>query len=280
MIREDNNSSIWVSHSSISDYLKCPRLYYLRNIYRNERGKKITLAAVPLSLGKAVHDTLEGLADYKVEDRFKQPLLDIFEKNWKKNSGKFGGFKTEEDEQVAKERGKAMIERVMNNPGPLLNRTIKLEDKDMGSLLNFYISKKNNIILCGRIDWLEYIPEDDSLKVLDFKTGKNSERKDSLQLPIYVLLLKYLQKRKVSGASYWYIDKDDKPVDVELPDISSSAKRVLDIATKMKVAKDKNEFNCPRGPQGCFACRPFESILQGKAEFVGLGEYNQDIYLL
>ncbi len=279
MIRDDNNS-VWVSHSSMNDYLKCPRLYFLRNIYRNERGKKISIAAVPLSLGKAVHDTLEGLAEYKAEERFSKPLMETFEEHWKKVTGKFGGFKTEDDEAVAKERGRNMINRVCQNPGPLLNKTVKLYDKDMGSLLNFYLSPKDKIVLCGRIDWLEYVPEDDSLRVLDFKTGKNSEKKDSLQLPIYALLLRALQKRKVTGASYWYVDKDDAPMEVELPDIKSSAIKILQIAKRIKHARASEQFSCPRGRQGCFACKPFESILNGKAEFVGVGEYDQEIYML
>ncbi|MFA6189951.1 MAG: PD-(D/E)XK nuclease family protein [Candidatus Staskawiczbacteria bacterium] len=279
MIRDDYNS-VWVSHSSIGDFLKCPRLYFLRNIYKNERGRKISIASPPLSLGKAVHDTLEGLSQYKAEERFSKSLADTFEEHWKKVSGKYGGFKAEAEEAEAKERGKNMIERVSNNPGPLLNKTIKLMDKDMGSLLNFYLSKKDGIILCGRIDWLEYVDADDSIKVLDFKTGKNAEKKDSLQLPIYALLLKALQRRKVSGASYWYVDKDDAPISVELPDIQSSAEKLLFISRKIKEARERKVFNCPRGRQGCFACRPFEKILEGKAEFVGVGEYNQEIYIV
>ena len=279
MIR-DNNNSIWVSHSSIGDFLKCPRLYFLRNIYRNQRGKKVTIVTPALSLGKAVHDTLEGLSDYKAEERFIKPLQETFEKDWKKVSGKYGGFKNEKEENEAKERGMNMIARVSKNPGPLLSKTIKLRDKDNGNLLNFYLSKEDGIVLCGRIDWLEYIDADDSIRVIDFKTGKNSEKKDSLQLPIYVLLLNALQKRRVSGASYWYVDKDDVPMQVALPNVDLAKETLLSISKKIKNARERKMFNCPNGERGCFACRPFEKILEGKAEFVGLGEYDQELYII
>ena len=114
---------------------------------------------------------------------------------------------------------------------------------------NFFLSEEENIILNGKVDWLEYIPEDDSVRVIDFKTGRNKENEDSLQLPIYLLLLNNLQKRKISGAAYWYLDLDDKPMPVELPDINSARETVLVIAKKVKEAREKKEFNCPKGPR-------------------------------
>ena len=121
---QDKYNAVWVSHSSIGDFLRCPRLYFLRSVYKNERGKKINLITPPLSLGQAVHGTLEGLAKYRAEERFLKPLEISFEEEWKKVSGKQGGFKSIEEEAEAKERGKNMIARVIKNPGPLLNKTV------------------------------------------------------------------------------------------------------------------------------------------------------------
>lgn len=277
---QDKYNSVWVSHSSIGDFLKCPRLYYLHNIYKNEKGRKINLTNPYLSLGIAVHETLEGLSKYKVEDRFLRPLGEIFEEEWKKVQGKQGGFKSIQEETEAKNRGRDMIMRVANNPGPLAKKTVKLPPSNNNMPPNFFLSQEDNIILNGKIDWLEYNEEDDSIKVIDFKTGKNDESSDSLQLPIYALLLNALQKRKVSGAAYWYIDKNDTPTNVALPDVESSRNRVLAIAKEIKQAREKKEFNCPNGEQGCFACRPFEKILKGEAEYIGLGGYGQEMYMI
>ncbi len=277
---DDKYDAVWVSHSSIGDFLRCPRTYYLHNIYRSKDGRKINLVSPALSVGLAVHETLEGLGKYKVEERFKKPLLETFEESWTKISGKIGGFKTAEEEINAKARGKEMIERVAKNPGPLLNKTLKLKPEGSKTLPNFYLSKTDNIILCGLIDWLEYVEADDSVRVIDFKTGRNKEKKDSLQLPIYALLLNALQRRKVTGAAYWYLDSADAPIDVNLPDINVAHKKVLSIARNVKRARDVGRFECPYGARGCYSCQPYEKVLRGEAEFVGIGGYNQELYLI
>jgi ATP-dependent helicase/DNAse subunit B len=279
---QDKYTAVWVSHSSMGDFLKCPRAYYLHNVYKDPKTRrKINVVSPALSLGVAVHEVVEGLAQFKTEERFARPeaLLERFEEAWKKVSGKKGGFTSAEEESAAKERGRAMITRVMEHPGPLAQKTVKIKEGPDGMLPNFFLSPEENIILCGKIDWLIHNPEDDSLTILDFKTGKNEEKGESLQLPIYQLLLDKLQKRKVTGAQYWYLDKDDVPVSVELPDPKESFERVIATARAVKEARESGVFKCPKGESGCFACKPFEKIIRGEAEYVGVGEYKQDIYI-
>lgn len=277
----DPYTAVWVSHSSMGDFLKCPRAYYLHNVYKDPKTRrKINIVNPALALGVAVHEVVEGLADYKVEERFKKPLADRFEKAWKKVSGKWGGFKSKDEESDYKSRALAMLQRVEKNPGPLLQKTVKIKEAEGGMPPNFYLSEEENIILCGKIDWLVWKPEDDSVHILDFKTGKHDENKESLQLPIYQLLLKNLQKRKVTGASYWYLDRENTPLEVNLPGLEESFEKVYAVARQVKEAREKGEFKCPQGAEGCFACRPFEKILKGEAEYVGVGEMRQDVYLV
>ncbi len=280
---KDKYSAVWVSHSSLGDFIKCPRAYYLNNVYKDpESGRKISLVNPHLSLGFAVHEALEGLARFRTEERFtkgaKRRTYEKYDEAWSTISGELGGFSNSSEEKKTKERGLDMIERVLLSPGPLENKTVKLPDSGSGMPPNFFLSEKENIILCGKIDWLEYVEGDDCLRILDFKTGKNSEKEDSLQLPIYQLLLNALQKRKICGAYYWYIDKDDEPISVKLPEVNESRERVLKEALKVKKAREENIFKCPKG--GCFACKPFEEIISGSAKFVGVGGYNQDLYML
>ncbi len=278
---KDPYTAVWVSHSSMGDFLKCPRAYYLHNVYKDlNTNRKINIVNPALALGVAVHEVVEGLADFKTEERFQHSLMDDLEKAWKKVSGKRGGFSSPEQEQETKIRAKAMIQRVIDNPGLLAFKTVKVKEPESGMPPHFYLSEEDNIILCGKIDWLVWKPEDDSVHILDFKTGKNEEDGESLQLPIYQLLLKNLQKRKVTGASYWYLDRDDKPVEVELPDIDESYKKVFEVAKKVKDARQKGSFVCPQGEKGCFFCRPFEKILKGEAEYIGQGEMRQDLYMI
>lgn len=272
--------AVWVSHSSMGDFLKCPRAYYLHNVYKNpDTGRKMTIVNPALSLGSAVHHTLEALKVLPVEERHARDLLADFEKDWDALvSGKKGGFTSAEEEAEAKARGRAMIERVVKNPGPLARKTVRLKASKNDMPPNFVLDEKENIILCGLVDWLEYVPEDDSVRIIDFKTGKNEEDEDSLQLPIYLLLLNELQKRRVSGAAYWYLEKSDAPVEVALPDALEARDRVLAVARKVKEARVKKVFECPRGESGCFACGPYEAILRGEAEYLGTGGYGQDTY--
>jgi hypothetical protein len=48
----------------------------------------------------------------------------------------------------------------------------------------------------------------------------------------------------------------------------------------MKVARQINRFKCPNGEDGCFACKPFESILNKTAKLVGQDEYGADVYII
>lgn len=280
-MKNNKYSAVWVSHSSLGDFIKCPRAYFLHNVYKDPKtNHKINIVSPALSLGVAVHEVVEGLLNFKAEDRATQPMFEQFETAWQKVTGKIGGFTSPEEELVAKERGLKMIDRVQNNLGPLLNKAIKLKDHESGMPPNFYLSEDDNIILCGKIDWLEYLPDTDSLHIIDFKTGKHEESDDSLQLPIYLLLLDNLQKREVAKASYWYLETDDNLTEKKLPNISDARVKVLAVAKQVKTAREDKKFDCPKGALGCFACRPFEKIITGEAEFVGVGGYGQDMYLV
>lgn len=278
---KDKYTAVWVSHSSMGDFLKCPRAYYLHYVYKDPKtGRKQNIVNPFLSLGQVVHETLESLKTIPSEERMNRDLLSDFERIWGKVTGKKGGFTSQPEESELKARGKQMIERVINKPGPLNNKTVQIKQGHNNMPSNFYLSDDENIILCGLIDWVEYVDIDDSVRILDFKTGKQDENDGSLQLPIYLLLLNALQGRKVSGASYWYLDRDNSPTPMELPDIDEARRKVLSVALNVKKARDNMEFGCPQGDKGCFACRPYEAILSGEAEYLGIAGFGQDTYFL
>ena len=228
----------------------------------------------PLALGQVVHEVLETLSTVAVEERHIDKLLDLYEEKWKNISGEKGGFHDAEEEKKFKDRGAKMIARVMNNPGPLAVKAIKIRQE----LPYYWISEEENIILCGKIDWLEYLPESDSVRIIDFKTGKFDEDEGSLQLPIYLLLAAHCQTKPIAGASYWYLDRDDAPTAVSLPTGENATKRVLEYAKMIVLARKLERFICKQ-KDGCRVCRPLENIVNGKSTFVGVGGYNQDIYV-
>lgn len=274
----DPYTAIWVSHTSIGDFLRCPRAYFLKHMYRDPKsGHKIKLVTAPLSLGQVVHEVIESISILPAEDRLKESLIIKFHTLWGKVSGKRGGFTNPETELRFKKRGEEMLSRVMKHPGPLVKKAVRIKsDRD---IIWYWFSENDNLILCGKIDWLEYIPEFNSVHIIDFKTSKNEEDGGSLQLPIYYLLARNCQRRTVDKASYWYIERNNEPVEKKLPDAEGAYKRVLDVAKKIKLARQLNVFKCPY-KTGCSACRPMEKIIRGDATFVGVDERGVDIYIL
>lgn len=273
----DKFKATWVSHSSISDFLKCPRLYFLRNVYKDKKtGHKITIMTPPLALGQALHEVIEDLSLLPVEERFNKSLAKKFEKTWVKVSGKKGGFISKEQENRFKDRGFEMLKKIEDKPGPLLNKAVKIKSED--GLPFYWLSEEENIILCGKIDWLEYLKKEDAVHIIDFKTGKNEEGGDSLQLPIYHLLAANTQKRKVKKVSYWYLDKDDAPREMELPELKESFEKVYEVARRIKLGRQINHLKCKSG--GCIYCTPLERIVRGEGERVTVSDYGQDIYIL
>ena len=273
----DKFAATWVSHSSMNDFLKCPKAYYLNNVYRDPRtNHKIQIVSPALSLGQTVHQVLESLSVLPTQDRFKRSLVERFDEVWKNVSGERGGFASATQESQYKERGVEMLRTVMKNPGPLALRAVKIK----ADLPQYWLSEEDEIILCGKIDWLEYLPDQDAVHIIDFKTGRREEDGQSLQLPIYYLLVHNTQGRKVAKVSYWYLANSDKPVEKELPNLEEAHERVLKVAKQVKLARKLGLFKCPQGDQGCSACKQLQKIVDGKAKFIGENEYRQDMYFI
>lgn len=273
----DKYTATWVSHTSISDFLQCPRAYYLKNVYKDPRNRhKVQIMTPALALGQIVHDVLESLSVVPTQERLSRSLVERFDASWKKVSGKKGGFLSDTQEEKYKRRGQEMMRRVMQNPGPIKRLAVKIQQ----DLPHFWLSEDDGIILCGKIDWLEYLPDEDAVHIIDFKTSKSMEKESSLQLPIYHLLVDRCQKRTVAKASYWYLELNNHLTEKELPDLFEAEQEILKIAKQVKLARQLERYKCPQGEEGCFHCRPFEKILKGEAELVGTNDYNQDVYIL
>lgn len=273
----DKFTATWVSHTSMSDFLHCPRAYYLKNVYKDPKTRhKIQLISPALALGQSVHDVLESLSVMPTTDRFKESLVATFNKRWSKVSGKKGGFTSIDQEEKYRKRGEAMMRRVMENPGPLTRLAVKIKQ----DLPQFWLSEEDNIILCGKIDWMEYLPDQNAVHIIDFKTSKKEEESSSLQLPIYHLLVHRCQERQVAAASYWYLELHDTLTPKVLPNLADAEEEILQVAKKVKLARQLERFKCPQGDDGCFHCKPMEKILSCEAEFVGVNDFNQDMYIL
>lgn len=259
------------------DFINCPRLYYLRNVYKDPKNNhKFTVMTPPLALGGAVHDVVESLSVLPVEDRLAKPLDQLFELAWTKVEGEKGGFDSEDVEKSYKDRGLRMLKRVEDNPGPVLKKAVKIQSES--GLPYYWLSEEEEIILCGKVDWLEYIEDKDAVHIYDFKTSRREEDEDSLQLPIYSLLVANTQKREIDGASYWYLDMYDEPTEQKLPEDKDAFDKVFAVAKRVKLARQLNHFNCR--DKGCRYCIPYEKVIKSEGKKVGVSEYGQDIYII
>lgn len=268
---KDKFSAVWISHSSISDWLECPRAYYLKNVYKDPKtGRKISLMSLPLALGQAVHEVIEGLSGLPLARRFSEPLTLKYDGVWQK----FSGWWEPAAAAPYKDRGRIMLKNLMDHPGPLTKLAVKINME----LPYFWLSEADNLILCGKIDWMEYLKETDSVHIIDFKTGKNDEAANSLQLPIYYLLASNTQSRPVAKLSYWYLDRDKQPQEQTLTDPQKAKDKILTIAKAIKLARQLNRFKCPKN--GCRSCRPYENILAGKGKPIDKDEYGRDVYTI
>ncbi len=231
--------------------------------------------SAPLALGQIVHSVLESLQVKPVKNRFEKSLIVELHEEWRHIEGKKGGFVDSDIEQQYKTRAEALLLRVMKDPGPLARLAVKIKM----DFPFFWLSEEKNIILNGKLDWMEYLPETDSVHIIDFKTSKHEEDDDSLQLPIYYLLAKNCQTRRVEKMSYWYLEREQGIVAKELPDEEEILKKVTEKADEILLATQLNRFKC-RDADGCFACHPYEMILKKEAEFVYTNAYKEDIYIL
>ena len=275
------NNTIWISHSGISDFGNCPQLYYFKSIYRDPRtGRRIQAVNPFLTLGSVVHNVIEESARLPIEERLKISLKERFEKGWQFWRGKKGGFSSGIMEEDFLKRGLAMVEKfekspLMKAPNFLMGKSPEWGERDLPKVKLF---KDEDLVLVGSIDWIEVLPNK-SLHIIDFKTGKNKEDKNSLQLPIYHILASYNLKEPIERLSYWYLEEEREPLAMDLASWKEYIPIIRHKALEIKRAIKGNRLTCRSSNGECFQCRKYKKIALGQAEYVGYDEQmSKDLY--
>ncbi|MCF7845268.1 MAG: PD-(D/E)XK nuclease family protein [Candidatus Pacebacteria bacterium] len=251
-----------VSYSAISSFCRCPHSYYFQYEYRNPKtGNRVGVVNPYLSLGLSVHRAIEDLSDVPIKERVKISLKERFDEIFSEYRGLKGGFISQKKEDFFYKRGLEMMERVEKSSflsRPSISPPSKFLTTDI---------VEDEIKIIGALDWIEELPNGD-LHIIDFKTGNNKEKSDSLQLPIYALLAeRNLTGKKIKKMSYWYLQSDDNPVSQEIKKGSAYLDTLKEKAVAIKEARENNDFSC-RYPGRCFACSDYEKIFQGEAELI------------
>ena len=268
-----NPNAIFLSPSSLADFEKCPQLYYFRSVYRTPRGLKIQIINPNLALGQNVHDVLDQFLKLLPEQRTKEELERIFELIWGNTSGEKGGYSSPDEEESYKKRGREMINRFWNNKHFQITEAVKIPNFPKAEL-------GNDLILTGKLDWVEKTPE--GVKIVDFKTGKNEEREDSQQMPIYAYLISQVLNTNKITACYWYLDKDEDLTACVLPNLEQTLAYLKQKGEIIKMTRQTNSFKCQSGRESCWACKDMLAISQGKGKLVSMDPVNrkQEIYIL
>ncbi len=252
-------NTLWISHSAISSFTRCPHLYYLEYEYRNpETGNRIQITNPYLALGIAIHETIESLLSVPIKEREKLSLQERFSSIFDNYRGLKGGFLSQKKEDDFYKRGVEMIERV--------ERTRFLSKPSISKVVSFPNINLigNDVKLVGSIDWIQLLPSGGA-HIIDFKTGNSKESGSSLQLPIYTILAQNNVKEKIEKVSYWYLQHDDNPVEQEICDTDYYTEVIRSKAREIQGAIESNSFPCTY--QGrCFSCRDYEKIFEGEAE--------------
>lgn len=263
---------VYISPSSIADFEKCPQLYYLRNVFRTVRGLKLQQISPALALGQTVHDAIDRLVKLEPSERSQNRLLEEFEWSWQAVTGLKGGFVVSEVEPEYKQRGSEMLNRFWENR--------HFHTAIGAKIPNFpKVDLGEKLILTGKLDWVEQ--DGDSYHIIDFKTGKNEQRSDSVQLPTYALMVHEIFNTTNIKASYWYLDKTSEMQSVELPDLKQSKILLSQKGEIIKLARSTNSMRCQSGGQSCYACADMLAISKGVGKLVSIDPARkQEIYIL
>lgn len=264
-------SPLYLSYTALKDFLKCPHVYFLKNIYKDPKtGHKIQIASAHLSLGSTVHDAIKWYLEMKGQVTDKQ-VVEKFRNLWLRYRGKRGGFESNEQEGDFGRRGLKMLINFLKN--------VKNLEKITHQIIFPKYNLFDNVILIGNFDFIgEKI--DGTLHVLDFKTGVKDEE-ETLQLYIYAILAETNLEKEVSSASFWYLDRDDRPKEIVLDPLEPKLEWLVEKGKQLKEAIEQKDWVCIKGPNLCGECRLYQAIIDGKGQFQFSDyRYKKDIYYL
>ncbi len=271
---------IYISYTSLSDFLKCPRAYYLKNIYRDSRqGFKLQIINPYLVLGSTVHDTLKWYLESS-EKPTREDTLNKFRNFWRKYRAKKGGFNSLEEEAGFGGRGLKMLDNFLDHADCL---------EPCAPYISFpKFNLIENIIMIGNFDFVGEC-EDGTLHIVDFKTGSHDED-SATQLYMYAILAEANFKKPVSKASFWYLDREDGPRDIVLDPLDGQLDWLKEKALKLKNAIDQSMWICIKGFDGtglsepdkmCRDCRDYQALIDNKGEWLFSDfRYKKEIYFL
>ncbi|MEA3442506.1 MAG: PD-(D/E)XK nuclease family protein [Chloroflexota bacterium] len=245
-----------LSPSSIATFRQCRLQYKFQ--YIDKLGEKYGRAKPYYTMANHVHATLYDLFSLIPPwDRTLETAKTLLQKNWRRYRV---GFRSRTDEKRWAERALGEITRFVAEQDVtaapmMLERPIEAEVSP-------------GVILRGRVDRVDRQP-DDSLHIIDYKTGKLPEEIDWSQLELHALILSHTTPYLVNRLSYFYLlpgIRESKEFDASA--LQQTAWDVLRVAREIREEKDYN----PQPGHGCAGC-DFSRICPAKDDgYVEVGK--------
>jgi putative RecB family exonuclease len=190
--RRVEQAPLKLSPSGIGAFRQCPRLY--RFIYIDKLGEQYRKPRPYFTMANHVHDTLRDfLTRVPPEDRTAETIEKLLLKNWKRYRV---GFRGKADELRWADKAMAQVRAFV------AANDVSVTPYMVEASLESEVTP--GLILRGRIDRVDR-REDNSLHIIDYKTGNMPEHSDWTQLRLYALALCRNSPHPVRKLSYYYL---------------------------------------------------------------------------
>jgi len=247
---------------SLNMFQQCPRQYkfqyidHLGDIYRKSRPY--------FTMGDHVHATLKDfLSVTPVSERNMAKLEDLLREKWRRYRK---GFNDRTDEKKWGEKALKQL-RWFARTQDISVIPFMIEDYHSAALTD-------TILLKGKIDRVDK-EADDSLHIIDYKTGKMPAEINQIQLHIYALILSKKQDLPLKKASYFYLDVGKlRTIELTTADLAQAASYVIELVDRIRI-----ETEYPATPNiYCWNC-DFLEICPSKEEATKFTAKEEDLDL-
>lgn len=241
------------SPSKLRMFGQCPKsyhFYYLDPVYSQT---KYELKRLPHNiwtfhtLGKAVHNAITLFYYLPPKKRKEKSLLEQLKETWvseaqwnkKPPLGKWGGFKTIEEERETYRQAASMLKNFLKI-AEIEPEIEYLPTKDFRRSISDYTSLITHLFadfnISGKFDLIAK-DKAGSLHIVDFKTSKK-EDEDHFQLRFYKLLAEENFKKPVKKASFYFLKTGKKKeFDLEKEEKEKIKKEILEKINQINEAE-------------------------------------------
>ncbi len=242
----NEENSLRLSPSAVSEYENCPQLYKYRKI-----DKLPEPPSLDAERGTLVHTVLQDLFEFPSNDRTPETAIDLLPSRWKaqvEEKPALMEMVTNEKEWLDRASSLLTTYFTLENPA-----TFEATHREMHLENDF----DTNIYLHGYVDRLDIAPTGE-VRIVDYKTGKSPkpgwEDKAFFQLRVYALL--YWKNHGVIPKLLQLIYMGDARLIKSTPtekDLIKTEQILFDVAADILRAIERNEFR-PRPTKLCDWC--------------------------